>query len=819
MTKIGGGAAARGGWLGKVRLVAVATILTALASCGGNLAGCAECAVEDFRFYSSTWLSADPGGVTVNPGEEATALVTVGWDDSLSLGNTAIRGFTDVFIVPPTSGVTLTPAAGTCVIPSGVSPSAARCKTFRLRVSADAIAAGVHQVTLSAIWSRGSPPEPNDPRTIERVETFQVTLVSPPPVVAPDFQIVVNAAPGSAYATVATLPVTITRVGGFAEAVTLEYMPLASGVGGAFVAEPVPTDSRSLTLRIPARFAGGGRVDLRVRATAAGGRTRTLDFPLFIEPLLRLELQPTAASLSTAAPLRVEVGVTPGTAFRTTSLGTVGLSLVPPPPPPPPELPQPTLPPGVTHQFLPDATPVAPVLPIQKVWRTLQLVTNGVPSAMGQLTIRATAVDLPADVFGVKPFVDVTLDLSVQPGQLWQFVGNNLTYGTREADTIGIGMQSDNRPAFAWLESSGNTVYMRRFDGTTFAASPPRVDLGAGPFVPGLRPTGGIDDASFALSSTDTGHVAFTYEGATRLALGRAGRAAVEWSIGPPLVVGNPANGATPRVRSPRVATGPADAVVVAYIQEANASTTEGGVLQVAWAGGSSLLFPLPTALSGGSLNASPTASVKRHATALALRADGNPWVAWIEQPTNRMLPDRLWLRGYNGTEWDLPIPVPTAATGPVGSSVQLLVEPSGMVVVAWLESGTAQLKVARYDPAGQSWTQLGNTNNASGALNVTASFTAADVHLARQPDGRLLVTWTEGGADQRVWIKRLEANGAWTLVGTTVSPFDRYAKTPRIVSDANNRLYVAWATYAAGQNPGTLNPYAEIDVAQWIFP
>ena len=126
-----------------------------------------------------------------------------------------------------------------------------------------------------------------------------------------------------------------------------------------------------------------------------------------------------------------------------------------------------------------------------------------------------------------------------------------------------------------------------------------------------------------------------------------------------------------------------------------------------------------------------------------------------------------------------------------------------------------------RYDPSNQGWTRLDNTGNAAGSLNVTALSPALDVHLAREPgaQGRLLVTWTEGGAFPAVWIKRQNANGSWALVGTTVSQADRWAKTPRIVSDSNHRLYVAWATYAAGQNPSTFLPYAEIDVAQWIFP
>ena len=793
------------GWPAKLRRAATVVILAALASCGA--ADCSlECGLDSLVFYRSTWLYTNPNTMTVGPREAASAVVTVGYDRNLASSFTAIRNFAGVSVVPPTPGVTLTPTTDACVVPAAIlnSRSNPACATYRLDVSADAIAAGAQYITLSAIWVNGAGQDPA--QSIERVENFRITLTGPPPVVAPDFQLAVSAPTGGVYATVSTLAVSITRVGGFAQAVTLDFDGLGSGIAGSFVAQPTPTDSRALQLQIPARYAAGGRVDLRVTATAAGGQTRVVNFSQFIEPLFRVSVEPTAAALTTVSPLQVDVSVEPGNAFRSTSLGPVELTLS-------------ALPPGVTAEFVGDASPVAPVLPTLKVWRTLRLVTDGTQDVMGPLTIRGTARGVPADIYGVVPFVETRLDLSVLPGQFWQFVGNNLTYGTNEANGIGMALQSDDRPVFAWLEGTSGRVFMRRYDGTTFAPSPPRADLGFGLVVPALSVPRGIDEASFALTATDAGQVVFTYERGARLALGRANRAGVEWSVSPPFVVGDAASAATPRARSPRIATGPfADAVVVSYISEANAATTTGGVLHVLRSFGNGVLSELPTSLPGGALNASPVGSVVRHATALALRADGNPWVAWVEQPTDMTIPNRLWLRAYDGSDWGPAIAVPTPGT-PVGASVQLLVEPSGGVVVAWLEGSPAQLKLLRYDPSSQAWTPLDATGNGRGSLNVTANSPALDVHLARHPDGRLLVTWTEGSADPRVWIKRRDADGVWRLVGTTVSQASRWSKTPRIVSDSNNRLYVAWATYAAGQNPGTPLPYAEIDVAQWIFP
>ena len=113
----------------------------------------------------------------------------------------------------------------------------------------------------------------------------------------------------------------------------------------------------------------------------------------------------------------------------------------------------------------------------------------------------------------------------------------------------------------------------------------------------------------------------------------------------------------------------------------------------------------LPTSLPGGALNASPTGSVVRHSTALALRADGNPWVAG-----SRSRPTRQSHTGLHALSQrprlESAIAVETLA--PAGGVPRpLMVEPSGQVVVAWLDAGPgtpAQLRVSRYDPAGQVW-------------------------------------------------------------------------------------------------------------------
>ena len=278
------------------------------------------------------------------------------------------------------------------------------------------------------------------------------------------------------------------------------------------------------------------------------------------------------------------------------------------------------------------------------------------------------------------------------------------------------------------------------------------------------------------MSSTDVGKVAFTYEGGAYLALGSVeNSASAVWTTGAPTFIGDPGNDATPRARSPRIATGPGGAVVISYVLAGNAAATS-GQLQVLRNFGGAGLIPLPSASPGGALNTAGGNAI-RNATALALRSDGNPWVAWIEQPSSGAAA-RLWLRGFDGIAWGAAIEVPTPGT-PVGTSIQLVFEPSGTVAVSWLEGSPAQLRLLRYDPSSLRFTRLDNTGNGRGSLNVTADLPALDVHLTRHPDGRLLVTWTEGGADPRVWIKRLDADGAWRLLGTTVSQWTAGRRRP----------------------------------------
>ena len=219
-------------------------------------------------------------------------------------------------------------------------------------------------------------------------------------------------------------------------------------------------------------------------------------------------------------------------------------------------------------------------------------------------------------------------------------------------------MQSDNRPAVAWLEGLPRSA--STCAGSTARPSPLRRRASsARPTPPPWRYQAASMRRASPLAPAMSGKVAFTYERGAYLALGSVGTgAAAAWTIGAPTFIGDPANDATPRARSPRIATGPGGAVVISYIRAAQRRGDERRAACVAQ-------LRRRRAHSAAQRVARRCAQHRERQrdsqrTALALRSDGNPWVAWIEQPSSGAAP-RLWLRGFDGVAWGAAVEVPTA--------------------------------------------------------------------------------------------------------------------------------------------------------------
>ena len=785
-------------WGGALARAAAAALFAMLASCGGGvgLEGLAQALAEQ-EFYSETEVAVTPGVGEIAPGAETRTRVTVVFpagDDfdfqQTSLAPSAEPGITVLLrnIDPPLFG------PQTCrseEIPSKIPSRLLLSKNFvcmhyEMVVVAAATASSGRTIVVSAQWRAA-----RSLAVIERLGEFIVNL-SPaaqrPP--APGFDLSVGIAPQRVYATGGPVPVSIARAGGFADPVALSLDGLGSGITGTFTPNPAPGGAATLQLDVPARYGEGGLVPLRVRGSA-GGIDKTAEFNQRIEPLFSMALSPAGQTLASNSPLDVLV---------TISFDEFGPFAAAPPRM---TLATSALPAGISAAFLPDTNPSSFSVG-RTIRRTLRLSSDGAASGTGTLQVIATASELPPDRLNERPHTARSLALQATAGLLWEYLDNGASYDLTETDAVGIAMQSNNLPAIAWLEGrpGSRRVYVKRFDGSTFNASP----------APGranalVAPAGAIGEAGFALTASDAAKVAYTYDDATRLAVGSAG---ASWSSSSEAVALS-----GERLRTPRIAAGAGDTLALAYIAQTGDPATASSLFVKRSIGGS------PTTLlagprGNGSLNRDADGRVVRGTTALAMRSDGSPVAAWIEQPADPNAPAAAWLRYHTGGAWSDGVAVP-ASKPLAGTPLQIAFDRLG-TVVTWLQGNPAQLMVARYDAASMTWTPLTNTGNAEGSLNIATSQPARDTSLAIDAAGRIVVAWTEGAARPALWVKRQNADSTWGLLGTALSD-EATTKSPRLASDANSQLYLGYTRYYSGGDLMTSVPTTDIFVTRWRFP
>lgn len=623
------------------------------------------------------------------------------------------------------------------------------------------------------------------------------------------------------YATRGFVAVQLTRRFGFSGDVTLRLeAPPGSGIGGNFIPSavlPAGSTAVQLQLLLPAQMGGGWVGDLKVLASG-GGIDRSVTFTQRVEPLYTVTVATADGSPAVLTPnrpldLQVTVAFDPFGPFSLIGPGRIELSLPDPPP-------------GVSYSFLPDAQPVSFSPAVLVLRRTLRL-SGPRDASMDDLRVRATAAQLTPDESAVpqQPYAEGRLPLRLEPALTWDFVDAGAAYFLSNNDSVGIGMQRNDQPAIAWLEglASGadKSVYLKRFDGATFVPSPSPGGLGTG-----LAPAvGSIEQArmvmaptavAVASASNDDAHVAFTYklnaqEGA-RVGYG-LNRVGAGWTSNDEVQSLPLAQHA----RSPRIAAGPNGVLALSYLVETGIPAGAGALfVRSRLAAGTLAALTGPQA--DGSINVSTSGQVLRDTPALALRADGNPWLAWIEErfaPVQPLTP-ALWLRGHDGTRWGAPVSVPTRRPL-VAAPTQLLVAPNGTLVVAWLESSPARLMLATVDPATGVTTELRDGSSADGALNLSSAEPARDIALALDPRGRVVVTWTEGLTRPLLYVKRRSANAAWDLLGTSVDAL-RPTRSPFVISDGNGRLFVVWTGYFGFTDLSSPNPRTDVLVGRWIF-
>jgi hypothetical protein len=786
----------------------------ALSSCGQQ-GFCLECQVEDREFYESTSLVVRPGSARLRAGDTQSAEVLLVFGNPDTRSNAPPYELRNISVVTPLpSGIaatldgqdSVTDLAGRIRFcrPDELPPEFAgrpgnfQCGRFLLSVTAQTDALESREVVLSAQWTREG-----SATVIELLGTLAVLSAD-----TVGFDLAVGAAAGGSYAVRTTLPVSIAHRGTAEPPVTLRFDPGSSGITGRFEPNPAPGPTASLVLDIPARYAGGETVPLRI-AGSSGSFEASRDFRLRIEPLVAMTVTPPHAVVAYDAPLNVQVDL----AFSETGPFAAA--------PPPITLSHGPLPPGATAQFLPDATPAA-FGAGRTVSRTLRITGALEAYVSGGLEIAATLGGI-TDLAGQSPVVRWNMSLQFAGAPQWEYLENGASYLLTEAEVVGIAMQATNRPAIAWLEGRAGhpptaatptapaspgtpgtrKVYVKRFDGTAFVASPSPGQANAL-----VAPSNDIDEARFALTAAEVAKVAFTFDDGAGLGLGSAG---TSWTIDRIATPGAPA-----RVRSPRVAA-VGETVAVSYLVEADGPTARSDLF-VTRAVGAGVQTVLAGPHPGGSMQRDPAGRVLRGTPALAMRANGHPVVAWIEQPADPLQASALWLRAFDGTGWGPAIAVPVTPMLTLASApVQLAVEASGTVVVAWLEGDPARLKVSRCDLASATCTAQANTGNGQGSLNVSTAQPARDHGLALDSLGRIVVAWTEGGVRPQLRVKRQNADTTWSQIGPVIDL--QTTRTPRIVGDANALLYLTYTRFYGGDDLLAPLPETDIFVVRWPHP
>ncbi|MEP7300673.1 MAG: hypothetical protein ABI699_04030 [Caldimonas sp.] len=759
-----------------------------------------------------------PGVAEVVPGGNVTTTVTVVYPGKFENGSATPLGLPGYFYLEPENvtavppidaGVTatLTFISEAPCTPAQIPPQIAGrddflCASFSLVVDALETTTTISPVVVSAQWISNFEEAiggGNNGRVIEQVGSYDVHL---PPEASPpttDFLVMAGGAGApKVYATLGFVPVKVLRASGSTDPVTLTFDALGeSGVTGTFFPNPVPNgvDSSQLRLELPARLGAGGVLPLRVIGNN-GTTQRIIDFNQRVEPLLTLSLSPADAVLSSNAPVDIDVTMSfdPYGPFSVNGPGRIDLAALNPGP-------------GVNARFDPDATPRV-TGPATTVRRTLHLSSDGAFGGYGGVTVRATLSNQREDAASKElPFVDAVFVLTLNAGQQWEFVNNGASYFGLRADTVGIALRSDNQPAIAWLEDFGGErkLGVKRFDGTSWTGWPAG-GIG-GTFQ---APSGQIEEAGFALTRADVARVAVTYQGRTALAVATAGSG---WTLSSEYLASGDQHLWSPRIAASRGT----DQLALAYVAQTDVPAISG--LFVKQATGVGAFAALAGPQPDGSLNRDPDGSVLRDSPALAVLADGNPVVAWLEQPASPALPPAAWLRVRAGAAWGPALAVPAGAV-PAAAPMQLDVDTSGAVYLSWLEGSPARVKAARLAPGSVTWAALGDASNGDGSLNLVATDPARDISLAIDASGRAVIAWSEGPLTPFVWAKRW--NGAsWELLGTAVDGGPGHTSTrPRVVSDGNNRLYLAFTHYLSGADlTMTPPPRSDIFVARWRFP
>ena len=204
---------------------------------------------------------------------------------------------------------------------------------------------------------------------------------------------------------------------------------------------------------------------------------------------------------------------------------------------------------------------------------------------------------------------------------------------------------------------------------------------------------------------------------------------------------------------------------------------------------------------SGGGISNTPKRSGR---PALALDANGRPWVAWAEQHDDGQ---DIYLRRWDGAAWT---PLGNSATGggvsqtPGASQLATLaIGAGGTPLVAWYDSTPDQREIYAVQWNGSAWVAAGVGANSGGGISNTPG-ESREANLAVGPSGTPYVVWQEETGNAEVYGRQLRG-GRWQEIGVGsasgggISDNGSRSSVPVIAVAPDGRLFVAWEDTSSG--------------------
>ena len=190
---------------------------------------------------------------------------------------------------------------------------------------------------------------------------------------------------------------------------------------------------------------------------------------------------------------------------------------------------------------------------------------------------------------------------------------------------------------------------------------------------------------------------------------------------------------------------------------------------------------------------------------ALAVSAQGRPWLAWAD---NSRGAGEIYVRRWNGMAWEEAPGGSASGAGISSTSADsqqpaLAVAPNGWVYAGWRDAAAGNNEIYVRVFNGGEWAGVGGSAAGGGvSQNGTDSF---DPALAVAPDGNPWVAWANAYAgDYEVYVRRWNG-AAWEQVGAAsaegggISNNAADSTDPAIAFGADGTPYVAWADGVSG--------------------